>query len=113
LLKGLNLGRQGDFRDAGNPTRAKVDEDASRFSDDAKTWLHQSIVDSEGVVVGLEWSMTFSRTVCAITGRHHGWGVGSRLEDLTRDTPEPMLRSVSRYWRLSVRGSLRSWLSPF
>jgi dTDP-glucose pyrophosphorylase len=99
LLKGLNLGDKVIAAMYGNPTRLKVDEDRqSILATMRRLGLHQiPIVDSDNVVVGLEVVDDFLTTpvrdhwVVIMAG-----GMGSRLEDLTRHTPKPMLKVGSR-----------------
>lgn len=99
LLKGLSLGDKVTSVMHQNPTSAKTDEDRqSILATMRRLGLHQiPIVDSQGVVVGLKVVDDF----LAAPVRDH-WvvimagGIGSRLEDLTRATPKPMLRVGSR-----------------
>ena len=99
LLKGLSLCDKVTSVMHRNPTRAKVDEDRqSILPTMRRLGLHQiPIVDSEDVVVGLKVVDDFlaapvrDNWVVIMAG-----GVGSRLEDLTRDTPKPMLKVGSR-----------------
>ncbi|TLY91402.1 MAG: CBS domain-containing protein [Gammaproteobacteria bacterium] len=99
LLRGLSLGDKVIAAMAADPTCATVDEDRqSILATMRRLGLHQiPIVDSEDIVVGLEVVDDF----LTIPVRDH-WvvimagGMGSRLEDLTRYTPKPMLKVGSR-----------------
>jgi dTDP-glucose pyrophosphorylase len=99
LLKGLSLADQVTAAMHRSPTVARSNE--SRHSILAlmrQRGLHQMpVVDAEGVVVGMEVVEDFRSTperanwVVIMAG-----GLGKRLEQLTRDTPKPMLRVGSR-----------------
>ncbi|MBS0366243.1 MAG: nucleotidyltransferase family protein [Proteobacteria bacterium] len=99
LLKGLTLGDRAVAAMHPSPTCARVDEDRqSILGTMRRLGLHQiPIVDRHGVVVGLEVVDDFltakvrDHWVVVMAG-----GIGSRLEDLTRHTPKPMLKVGSR-----------------
>jgi dTDP-glucose pyrophosphorylase len=99
LLKGLSLADQVTAAMHRSPTVALSSE--TRHSILAlmrQRGLHQMpVVDSEGIVVGMEVVDDFLNTperanwVVIMAG-----GLGKRLEQLTRDTPKPMLRVGTR-----------------
>lgn len=99
LLKGLGLGDKVSAAMHVAPTCAKAGEDrCSILATMRRLGLHQiPVIDAEGRVAGLEVVDDFLST----SVREH-WvvimagGLGSRLEELTRDTPKPMLRVGSR-----------------
>jgi Nucleotidyl transferase/CBS domain len=99
LLKGLSLTDRAAGAMHATPTCAKLGEDrTSILATMRRLALHQMpVVDANGVVVGLETVDDF----LAPPTRDH-WvvvmagGLGRRLEDLTRDTPKPMLRIGAR-----------------
>jgi dTDP-glucose pyrophosphorylase len=99
LLKGLSLADEVAAAMHLSPTVARSSE--SRHSILAlmrHRGLHQMpVVDADGIVVGMEVVDDFLNTpdrenwVVIMAG-----GLGKRLEQLTRDTPKPMLRVGSR-----------------
>jgi dTDP-glucose pyrophosphorylase len=99
LLKGLSLRDRVSAAMHPTPTRARVDDERdSILATMRRLGLHQiPLVDASGVVVGLKVVDDFlnppvrDHWVVVMAG-----GVGSRLEDLTRDTPKPMLKVGSR-----------------
>jgi dTDP-glucose pyrophosphorylase len=99
LLKGLGLHDPVTAAMHSTPTRATVDDDArSILATMRRLGLHQiPIVDAQSVVVGLNVVDDF-----LVTPVREHWvvvmagGIGSRLEDLTRKIPKPMLRVGSR-----------------
>ena len=99
LLKGLSLADMAAAAMHVEPTCAKAgDGRHSILATMRRLGLHQMpVVDAGGVVVGLEIVDDFLST----PQREH-WvvimagGVGRRLEELTRDTPKPMLKVGSR-----------------
>ncbi|MDM4767510.1 nucleotidyltransferase family protein [Pelomonas sp. SE-A7] len=99
LLRGLTLtDKAGDAMHA-TPTTARGNDDrATRLSMMRRLGVHQlPVVDADGIVIGLETVDDFlstpvrSETVIIMAG-----GLGSRLKELTHDTPKPMLRVGSR-----------------
>ena len=99
LLKGLSLTDKVSAAMHLNPTVARDDESRqSLLATMRRRGLHQvPVVDSCGVVVGMEVVDDFLATpvrnnwVVIMAG-----GLGKRLEQLTHDTPKPMLRVGSR-----------------
>jgi dTDP-glucose pyrophosphorylase len=99
LLKGLTLNDKVSAAMHLNPTVARADEDRhSILATMRQRGLHQiPIVNEHGVVVGLEVVDDFLTTperdnwVVIMAG-----GLGSRLSELTRDVPKPMLKVGSR-----------------
>jgi len=99
LLKGLTLADKASSAMQKSPTSATVADDRhSILATMRRLGIHQMpIVDSHGVVVGLERLDDFLKTpqrdhwVVIMAG-----GVGSRLEKLTSETPKPMLVVGSR-----------------
>jgi len=99
LLRGLGLDDRVAAAMHVNFTCAKAGEDRhSILATMRRRGLHQlPVVDAEGRVIGLEVVDDFLATAV----REH-WvvimagGLGSRLEELTRDTPKPMLKVGSR-----------------
>jgi len=99
LLRGLSLSDKVMLAMHATPTVARQDEDRdSILATMRRLGLHQiPVVDAERVVVGLEVIDDFLATVV----RPH-WvvimagGLGSRLDELTRDTPKPMLKVGTR-----------------
>jgi dTDP-glucose pyrophosphorylase len=99
LLNGLSLTDKVTAAMHLNPTVARASETRHAIL----SMLRQSglrqmpVVDTEGVVVGMEVIDDFLKTperenwVVIMAG-----GLGKRLEQLTRDTPKPMLRVGSR-----------------
>jgi dTDP-glucose pyrophosphorylase len=82
-----------------NPTTVRdIDDRQARLTKMRRNALHQMpVLDIRGVVVGLETVDDYLTTperdehVVIMAG-----GLGSRLHELTRDTPKPMLRVGSR-----------------
>lgn len=99
LLKGLTLDDKVSAAMHRNPTTARADEERSAILLMMRQrGLHQiPIVDTNGIVVGLEVVDDFLSVP-----RRENWvvimagGLGSRLQELTRDTPKPMLMVGSR-----------------
>ncbi len=99
LLKGLNLTDKVSAAMHLNPTVARADETRhSILATMRRRGLHQvPVVNGEGIVVGMEVVDDFlapptrDNWVVIMAG-----GLGQRLEQLTRDTPKPMLRVGSR-----------------
>jgi dTDP-glucose pyrophosphorylase len=99
LLKGLSLDDKVSAAMHLNPTVARSSEDRhSILSTMRRRGLHQMpIVDAEGIVVGLELVDDFlaqptrDNWVIIMAG-----GLGTRLQELTRETPKPMLMVGSR-----------------
>lgn len=99
LLKGLTLNDKVVTAMHASPTCARVDESRdSILATMKRLGLHQiPVVDAAGVVVGLKLVDDY-----LITPDRPNWvvimagGLGSRLADLTRDTPKPMLKIGSR-----------------
>jgi dTDP-glucose pyrophosphorylase len=99
LLRGLTLSDSVSRAMYTTPTCAKSGEDrTSILATMRRLGLHQlPVVDAEGIVVGLEIVHDFltpparDNHVVIMAG-----GLGSRLEELTRDTPKPMLPVGSR-----------------
>jgi dTDP-glucose pyrophosphorylase len=99
LLKGLQLTDKVSAAMHLNPTVAQTHEDRhSILATMRQRGLHQiPIVTADGIVVGLELLDDFVATpvrdnwVVIMAG-----GLGSRLQELTRDTPKPMLKVGSR-----------------
>lgn len=99
LLKGLSLDDKVSAVMHLNPTVAAAHETRlSILTTMRRRGLHQvPVVDANGVVVGMEVVDDFLTTptrdnwVVIMAG-----GLGKRLEQLTRDTPKPMLRVGSR-----------------
>ena len=99
LLKGLALSDKATAAMHSNPTCARAGEDRqSILATMRRLGLHQiPLLDAHGVVVGLEVIDDF---LSAPTRDH--WvvimagGIGSRLKELTHDTPKPMLKVGSR-----------------
>jgi dTDP-glucose pyrophosphorylase len=99
LLKGLSLESQVAAAMHSQPTCARDGEDAATvLAMMRQRGLHQiPIVDAHGIVVGLQVVDDF----LTVPPRPH-WvvimagGLGSRLEELTRETPKPMLKVGSR-----------------
>ena len=99
LLKGMALSDRVAGAMHRDPTRAPSHEDrASILALMRKLGIHQiPVVDERGAVVGLETVDDFllpqprEEWVVIMAG-----GLGTRLRDLTRDTPKPMLKVGSR-----------------
>ena len=99
LLKGLSLTDRAAAAMHMTPTCTRLGEDRnSILATMRRLTLHQMpVVDANGIVVGLKTVDDF----LAAPVRDH-WvvvmagGLGRRLEDLTRDTPKPMLRIGAR-----------------
>lgn len=99
LLKGLDLKDSVSQAMHANPTCARVGEDRDSILAKMRfLGLHQvPIVDAQGIVVGLRLLDDYLNApvrenwVIVMAG-----GLGSRLEDLTRDVPKPMLRVGNR-----------------
>jgi dTDP-glucose pyrophosphorylase len=99
LLKGLSLSDKVTAAMHLNPTVARAGESRHAILTSMRQrGLHQMpVVDAEGVVVGMVVVDDFLKTperdnwVVIMAG-----GQGKRLEQLTRDTPKPMLRVGSR-----------------
>lgn len=99
MLKGLTLADEVADAMHLSPTCAGADEDRrSIMATMQRLGLHQiPLIDATGIVIGLE---TIDEYLAAPVRDH--WvvvmagGLGSRLEELTRDTPKPMLKVGSR-----------------
>lgn len=99
LLRGLNLDDQVAVAMHPSPTCARAGEARkSILATMRRLGLHQiPVLDASGIVVGLE---TVDDYLATPTREH--WvvimagGLGTRLEELTRDTPKPMLKIGSR-----------------
>jgi dTDP-glucose pyrophosphorylase len=99
LIKGLSLTSSVADAMHAKPTCARTDDDrASILATMRRLGLHQlPIVDGSGIVVGLETvddylaAPTREQWVVIMAG-----GLGSRLQELTRDTPKPMLKVGSK-----------------
>jgi dTDP-glucose pyrophosphorylase len=99
LLRGLALNDRVALAMYTTPTCAKSGERRySMIATMRRLGLHQlPVIDASGVVVGLEIVHEFL-TPPALENRVviMAGGLGSRLEELTRDTPKPMLTVGSR-----------------
>lgn len=99
LLRGLNLGDRVEAAMHKSPTCAQAGEARhSILATMRRLGLHQiPVLDAAGSVVGLETVDDYLATPV----REH-WvvimagGLGTRLEELTRDTPKPMLKIGAR-----------------
>ena len=99
LLRGLNLGDRVEATMHKSPTFAGAGEARhSILATMRRLGLHQiPVLDAAGIVVGLETVDDYLAT----PAREH-WvvimagGLGTRLEELTRDTPKPMLKIGAR-----------------
>jgi dTDP-glucose pyrophosphorylase len=99
LLRGLTLEDRAMLAMHPDPTCARAGEDRRAIlATMRRLGLHQvPLVDADGIVVGLEVVDDFLTTpardnwVVIMAG-----GLGSRLEELTRHTPKPMLKVGSR-----------------
>ena len=99
LLRGLSLAEKVTTAMHVGPTVADADEDRrSILAKMRRSGLHQlPVVDQAGVVVGLEVVDDYLTTparenwVVIMAG-----GLGTRLDELTRDVPKPMLKVGTR-----------------
>ncbi|MDC8758884.1 nucleotidyltransferase family protein [Janthinobacterium fluminis] len=99
LLRGLSLADPVSAAMHITPTCASTDDDrATRLSMMRRLGVHQlPVLDGAGLVVGLETVDDFlgpqerEHSVVIMAG-----GLGSRLKELTQDTPKPMLQVGSR-----------------
>jgi dTDP-glucose pyrophosphorylase len=99
LLRGLDLSNPAASAMHTTPTCAKAgDPGHTILSTMRRLGLHQiPVLDGDGIVVGLETVDDYltrpvrDNWVVVMAG-----GLGSRLSELTRDTPKPMLRIGSR-----------------
>lgn len=99
LLKGLSLSDPVSAAMHRSPTCAKEGEDRlSILATMRRLGVHQMpVIDNNGIVVGLEVLDDYLTTpardnwVVIMAG-----GLGRRLDELTRDTPKPMLKVGSR-----------------
>ena len=99
LLRGLSLTEKVTTAMHVGPTCADASEDRpSILAKMRRLGLHQlPIIDASGVVVGLEVVDDYFATPA-----RHNWvvimagGLGTRLDELTRDVPKPMLKVGSR-----------------
>lgn len=99
LLRGLNLAAPVEQAMHRRPTTAGIRDDRhAKLVLMRRTGLHQlPIIDDDGLVAGLETIADFfslqkrDEWVVIMAG-----GLGSRLKELTRDTPKPMLTVGSR-----------------
>jgi dTDP-glucose pyrophosphorylase len=99
LLRGLSLADRASAAMHANPTCARAGDDPQAIlATMRRLSLHQvPVLDTRGVVVGLQTVDDFLATparenwVVVMAG-----GMGTRLEELTRDTPKPMLKIGSR-----------------
>jgi len=99
LLRGLALGDRVAAAMHAKPTCARASDDPpSILAMMRRLVLHQiPVVDADGVVVGLKVVDDYltppvrDNWVVIMAG-----GLGSRLHELTRETPKPMLKIVSR-----------------
>lgn len=99
LLRGLTLADPVSEAMHRTPTVVKVDDDReTRLGVMKRLGLHQlPVVDAQGYVVGLEVVGDF-----LVAPERDEWvvimagGLGSRLKELTRETPKPMLSVGSR-----------------
>ncbi|RCS57431.1 nucleotidyltransferase family protein [Parvibium lacunae] len=99
LLKGMTLSDSVTGAMRSNPKFARDTDDQATILAMMRTLgvHHIPVLDSNGVVVGLEMVEDFllpkqrEEWVVVMAG-----GLGTRLKDLTRDTPKPMLKVGSR-----------------
>lgn len=99
LLRGLTLGDRAAAAMHSTPTTARMQDDrADRLALMRRLGVHQlPVVDERGAVVGLETVDDYLSAplrpewVVIMAG-----GMGTRLRELTQDTPKPMLRVGSR-----------------
>lgn len=99
LLRGLSLTDRASSAMHTSPSCAKVSDDrSSRLAMMRRLGIHQlPVLDAEGIVVGLETVDDY-----LITPKRSEWvvimagGLGSRLKELTHETPKPMLKVGSR-----------------
>lgn len=99
LLKGLSLADRVELAMHPAPTCARAGENRQAIlATMRRLGLHQvPVIDVQGIVVGLETIDDY-----LVTPVRDHWvvimagGVGSRLEELTRETPKPMLKVGSR-----------------
>lgn len=99
LLRGLTLTNRAADAMHLTPTTARGGDDrATRLATMRRLGVHQlPVVDADGIVIGLETLDDYLSTpardewVVIMAG-----GLGSRLKELTHDTPKPMLRVGSR-----------------
>ena len=99
LLRGLSLDAHVALAMYKQPTVARVNEDRNAILATMRQLGLQQIplVNRNGIVVGLELLGDLLRTI-----ERPNWvvimagGVGSRLDELTRDTPKPMLKVGTR-----------------
>jgi dTDP-glucose pyrophosphorylase len=99
LLRGIGLGDSVVEAMHRNPRVARVDESRSTMFDRMKQFgIHQlPVVDASNVVVGL---LLLDELVLPEAREHEvivmAGGLGSRLRELTRETPKPMLKVGDR-----------------
>jgi dTDP-glucose pyrophosphorylase len=99
LLRGLTLADRAAAAMYANPTCARAGDDQQAIlATMRRLGLHQvPVLDARGTVVGLQTVDDYlaaparDNWVVVMAG-----GLGTRLEELTRDTPKPMLRIGSR-----------------
>ena len=117
LLKGLSLDAPVSAAMHQHPTVARAGETRQAMLETMRRrGLHQlPVVDADGIVVGMEVLDDYLKTpnrsnwVVIMAG-----GMGKRLEQLTRDTPKPMLRVGSRpLLETIVRGYAAQGFSRF
>jgi len=99
LLRGLNLSDPVSAVMHSTPTCVRADDDrAARLATMRRLGVHQlPVLNNQGIVVGLETVDDYlsapvrDEWVIIMAG-----GLGSRLKELTHDTPKPMLKVGSR-----------------